>query len=73
MQAAITFIGGVADEPILAKLVRRFDVDVNILGGSIQEIGGKRVGQLQVEFKGDQMIAALEYLRRLGLRVEVSE
>ena len=30
-------------------------------------------GQLQVEFKGDQMIAALEYLRGLGLRVEVSE
>jgi len=73
VQAAITFIGGVADEPILAKLVRRFDVDVNILGGSIQEIGGKRVGQLQVEFKGDQMIATLEYLRGLGLRVEVSE
>ena len=73
IQAAITFLGSAADEPILANLVRRFDVDVNILGGSIQEIGGKRVGQLQVEFKGDQMMRALEYLRGLGLRVEVSK
>ncbi len=73
LQAAITFLGGAADEPILANLVRRFDLDVNILGGSIQEISGRRVGQLQVEIKGDQMIPALDYLRGLGLRVEVSE
>ena len=71
VQAAITFLGSAADEPILANLVRRFDVDVNILGGSIQEIGGKRVGQLQVEFTGEQMLAALDYMRVLGLRVEV--
>lgn len=73
LQAAITFLGGAADEPILANLVRRFDLDVNILGGSIQEISGRRVGQLQVEIKGDQMIPALDYLQGLGLRVEVSE
>ena len=71
IQAAITFLGDSADEPILANLVRKFDVDVNILGGSIQEIGGKRVGQLQVEIKGEQMETALHYLRELGLRVEV--
>ena len=71
IQAAITFLGDSADEPILANLVRKFDVDVNILGGSIQEIGGKRVGQLQVEIKGEQMETALRYLRELGLRVEV--
>ena len=71
VQAAITFLGSAADEPILVNLVRKFDVDVNILGGSIQEIGGKRVGQLQVEFTGEQMLAALDYMRVLGLRVEV--
>lgn len=73
VQAAIIFLGAAADQPILNDLVRRFDVDVNILGGSIQEIGGKRVGQLQVEFKGEQMIAALDHLRGLGLRVEVKK
>lgn len=71
VQAAITFLGGAADEPILAQLVRKFDVDVNILGGSIQEIGGSRVGQLQVEIKGAQMSAALAHLAGLGVGVEV--
>jgi len=71
VQAVITFLGDAAEKPILAGLVRQFDVDVNILGGNIQQIGGKRVGQLQVELKGGQTQAALAYLRDLGLRVEV--
>ncbi len=71
VHAAITFLGSAADEPILANLVRKFDVDVNILGGSIQEIGGRRVGQLQVEIQGEQMAAAVAYLGDLGVRVEV--
>ena len=71
VQAVITFLGDAAEKPILAGVVRQFDVDVNILGGNIQQIGGKRVGQLQVELKGGQTQAALAYLRDLGLRVEV--
>lgn len=69
--AAITFIGESADEPMLTSLVRKFNVDVNILGGSIQSIGGKRVGQLQVELKGEQTPEAIAHLRGQGLRVEV--
>lgn len=69
--AAITFIGESADEPMLTSLVRNFNVDVNILGGSIQSIGGQRVGQLQVELKGEQTPEAIAHLRGQGLRVEV--
>lgn len=69
--AAITFIGESADEPMLTSLVRKFNVDVNILGGSIQSIGGQRVGQLQVELKGEQTPEAIAHLRGQGLRVEV--
>lgn len=69
--AAITFIGESADEPMLTSLVRNFKVDVNILGGSIQSIGGQRVGQLQVELKGEQTPEAIAHLRGQGLRVEV--
>ena len=67
----ISFVGTAADQPVLAGLVRKFDVDVNILGGSIQTVGGRRVGQLQVELSGAQSAAALAYLRELGLRLEV--
>jgi D-methionine transport system ATP-binding protein len=69
--ATITFIGEAADRPVLASLVKKFDVDVNILGGSIQNIGGKRIGRLQVELTGKQVNLALGYLHELGLRVEV--
>lgn len=71
IQAAITFLGDAADEPILASMVRTFDVDVNFLGGNIQQIGRRRVGQLQVELKGEQVPHALAYLQEKGLRVEV--
>ena len=71
IQAAITFLGDAADEPILSSMMRKFDVDVNFLGGNIQQIGKRRVGQLQVELKGDQVPEALTYLQQRGLRVEV--
>jgi D-methionine transport system ATP-binding protein len=67
----IYFFGDAADQPIIASLVRKFDLDVNILGGSIQNVGINRIGRLQVEIKGQQAPQALDYLRSLGLRVEV--
>lgn len=71
LQAAITFLGEAANEPVLASMLRNFDVDVNFLGGSIQQIGKQRVGQLQVELTGKETAEALAYLQGRGLRVEV--
>lgn len=68
----ITFLGEAADRPVLASLVRKFDVDVNIIAGNLQKIGKRRVGRLQVEMDGQQVGAAIEYMRELGLRVEVN-
>lgn len=70
-QASITFIGEAADDPVLTNVVRNFDVDINILGGSIQNIAGKRIGRLHVELSGAQVQLAIDYMRRIGLRVEV--
>jgi D-methionine transport system ATP-binding protein len=61
----------VADQPVLTGLVRKFNVDVNILGGSIQNIGRGRIGRLQVELLGGQVEQALAYLKELGLQVEL--
>lgn len=69
--ASITFIGQAADQSVLASLIRKFDVDVNIIGGNIQNIGGSRIGRLHVEFSGSQVPLALSYLKEIGLRVEV--
>jgi D-methionine transport system ATP-binding protein len=70
-RATITFVGETADRPVLASLVRHFNVDVNIIGGSIQTIGSHRVGQLQIELTGSQVNEALKYLDDLNLNVEV--
>ncbi|HWQ46400.1 MAG TPA: ATP-binding cassette domain-containing protein [Longilinea sp.] len=68
---SITFFGQAADQPVLAGLVRNFDITINILAGSIQTITGQRVGRLQVEMTGAQVEQALAYLTELGLYVEV--
>ncbi len=69
--ATITFVGPIADQPVITTLVRRFDVGVNVLSGSIETLGDRRIGQLQVELSGKQVDAALSYLRNLQLTVEV--
>ncbi|GAP22356.1 methionine ABC transporter ATP-binding protein [Leptolinea tardivitalis] len=66
----ITFMGEAADQPVLASLVRNYDIDVNIIAGNLQKIGKNRVGKLQVEISGKQVNAALLHLMNLGLRVE---
>lgn len=69
----MTFVGDAAEQPILTTLARKFDLDANILGGSIETIADRRVGQLQVELSGDQqrIDPALGFLRDNGLRLEV--
>lgn len=69
----MTFVGEAADQPILTTLARTFNLDANILGGSIETIADRRVGQLQVELSGAQqrIEPALNFLRDSGLRLEV--
>jgi D-methionine transport system ATP-binding protein len=69
--ATLTFSGDAANKPVLSTLVRQFGLDVNILSGSIETFDSQRIGQLQAELVGDQVSPALEYLKTLGLRVEV--
>ncbi|WP_327085226.1 ATP-binding cassette domain-containing protein [Nonomuraea sp. NBC_01738] len=66
----LTFTG-LADEPVISEVVRKFDVDVNVLGGAIEPLGGTRVGRLRVSLSGDPA-PAISYLRDRGLLVEVA-
>ncbi|HEY9738245.1 MAG TPA: NIL domain-containing protein, partial [Trichocoleus sp.] len=71
--ATIFFNGAAADQPIISRLIRQFDVEVNILNGSIETIGQQSVGQLQLELSGAEVRAALEYLYQLDIEVEVHD
>jgi D-methionine transport system ATP-binding protein len=68
----VTMVGSRTDDPVIATLVRRFDIDVNVLSGAVETIGGTRVGRLRLELPGseEQTRAALDYLSEQGLRPE---
>ncbi|ADQ40657.1 ABC transporter related protein [Caldicellulosiruptor acetigenus I77R1B] len=68
----INFFGEVTAEPILTSVIKKFDVDINVLYGNIDHIQGIPYGTLIVELRGNNKIeGVLRYLQELGLEVEV--
>lgn len=70
-EVTLTFTGD-PKEPVISELVRAYDVDVNILGGAIEELAAGSVGRLRVALSGGERAGALAYLRERGLLVEVA-
>ncbi|MFG3439508.1 methionine ABC transporter ATP-binding protein [Nonomuraea sp. NPDC047897] len=66
----LTFTGD-PQRPVVSEAVRKFDVQISILGGSIEELAGGSVGRLRVAITGESE-PALAYLRERGLLVEVA-
>jgi D-methionine transport system ATP-binding protein len=71
----LRFKGGVAGEPVMAEIVRKFNVDVNILQGWIDRVQTLSVGTLIVELLGDSLgiERVLGYLAEKGIQYEVIE
>ncbi|MGL5175961.1 MAG: methionine ABC transporter ATP-binding protein [Cetobacterium sp.] len=69
----LMFLGSVAGDPILSKAVRKFDLDINVLGGSIDLLATMQVGHLVVELIGDleKQNEAIEWFPSLDVGVEV--
>lgn len=69
----LTFLAEKAHQPIISKLIRRCEVDVNILSGRIDRMKDTPFGRLLVEISGSpqQQAAALDYLREHQVEVEV--
>lgn len=69
----LSFIGHVAEEPIIAAMLRRYNVDASILYGNIDHIQQTPFGTLIIELSGDQtdIQNALAYLRSRDLGIEV--
>jgi D-methionine transport system ATP-binding protein len=70
---AILWTGDNANEPVLSRLSRQLAIDVNILHGQVDHIGGKPLGSLIVAVPGDAqtMAAVTRALDRPGIRAEV--
>lgn len=61
----VIFKGEVASDPVLSRVTRKFDVDVNIVYGSVRELQEKLYGNLLVSFEGPEsnvsnVLSALE-------------
>lgn len=69
----LTFKGNVTDEPIVAGLIRRFNLDVSILFGGVDYIQDTSFGRLIIVLDGDKAQAeeAISYLHELPIGSEV--
>jgi D-methionine transport system ATP-binding protein len=67
------FLDGSARKPILSGLIRKFQVDVNILSGTIRSVGDTPIGELVVEMQGTAptLELAKDWLAENNIKVEV--
>ena len=69
----LTFVGSSAGEPVISSLIRRFDVEADILYGNIDAIKDIPYGRMLIGLSGtaDAVENALSFLREKDLRIEV--
>lgn len=68
----VSFIGESAGKPLISSMIKKFDMDANILYGNIDRIKDTPFGYLTLELTGapDQVAEGLDYLSGHGLQVE---
>ncbi|MCX6653410.1 MAG: 4Fe-4S binding protein [Methanomassiliicoccales archaeon] len=64
----ITFTPDLVSEPITFRLVKDFDLVINILRAEIDEMGGRLM--LALEGSGPQIQRAVKYLEEAGVQVQ---
>jgi D-methionine transport system ATP-binding protein len=62
-----------ANESVVANLVRRFPLDLSIVSGTVERVGGAPLGLLVVEVTADAAVLseARNYVASAGVRIEV--
>lgn len=71
---SVTVAGPVGQHSVVSDLVRRFGIDVDVVGGAVETIGGERFGRLQLSVRGTpgQVAAARAHLHVTGRLEEVA-
>ncbi|WP_373413610.1 methionine ABC transporter ATP-binding protein [Ensifer aridi] len=69
----LTFFGAAAERPLISQLIQSIGAEVNIIAGTIDEIGGKPYGSLVVAYGADAETAgkAEHFFAENGLVTEV--
>lgn len=66
----LRFEGDMTDKPLVNELIKKFDVEVNIRGGGIQNVQDKKVGVLRADISGNELQNAVSFLKANGVLVE---
>jgi D-methionine transport system ATP-binding protein len=68
-----SFVGSITGEPVISQMVKKFNIDANIIAGNIENIQNTQVGNLLIKLSGDResIIAAENYLTENNVRIEV--
>ncbi|WP_409303859.1 methionine ABC transporter ATP-binding protein [Peribacillus sp. SCS-155] len=69
----INFVGASSGQPLLSKIAKQFDVDVNVLFGNITELQGIPFGHLIVELLGAETEIKLAYMHIQQENVTIRE
>jgi D-methionine transport system ATP-binding protein len=68
----LVFAGEESNQPMLSDVIRRFELDLNLLHGQIDELQGQPFGSLAVLARGaqHQLTGAIAHLRSAGVLVQ---
>lgn len=64
------FCGQATREPLVSRLIKEYDVEINILKGSIDTVQGETIGELTVTLKGPGSADAIAFLQGKGVGIE---
>lgn len=69
----VTFTGDSAEKPFISQIIKKYNVDANIIGGKIETIQDTKFGSLIIKITGDELNlnSAINYLYENKLGIEV--
>lgn len=73
MLLRLSFLGENSNKPIISKMIKKFNLEVNILSGNINELLTTSVGNLTIEVLGnkEEIEEAIQWLNNENVRLEV--
>ncbi|MEF9952249.1 MAG: methionine ABC transporter ATP-binding protein [Clostridium sp.] len=67
------FKGNEANEPVVSRLSRTYDLDISIISANLETIQGMQLGNIIIKVTGDEekIAKSIQYLNDINLKVEV--
>lgn len=67
----LKYFQGNAEKPFITNVIRKYDVDINIIHGKVVQTQDGGYGSLYVKLTGNDINSALNYLKEAGVEIEV--